>query len=135
MFSMTRGLRPSIVDVAQEIGDSLGRSNESEARRLAFHFVESFDTATADERRNMIAEEPPGTGDARFDALLAAVVEFVCARHASVAPAWVERPGRFLSTWWFVSGMPLLHADAIAHSPISFARRGVFVTEDALTYA
>ena len=131
---MIRG-RPSIVTVAQEIADSLRREEEAEARRLAFHFVESFDSATVGERRKMIMEEPPGTSDARFDALLAAIVEFVCARHSSLAPAWVDRSGRFLSTWWFVSGMRSLHANAIAHSPISFARRGIFVTEDALTYA
>lgn len=131
---MTSG-QSSIVTIAREIGDSLRRHEEAEARRLAFHFVESFDNATADERITMIAEEPLGTGDVRFDVLLAAVVEFVCARRSSVAPSWVDRPGRFLSEWWFVSGMPTLHANAIAHSPISFARRGIFITEDALTYA
>ena len=131
---MTSG-KSSIVTVAREIEDSLRRREEAEARRLAFHFVESFDNAPADERIKMIAEEPPGTGDARFDALLAAIVEFGCARHSGVAPSWVDRPGRFLSEWWFVSGMPTLHANAIAHSPISFARRGIFITEDALAYA
>lgn len=72
-------------------------------------------------------------GAVRFDALLAAIVEFVCTRHSGSAPSWVDRPGRFLSEWWFVSGMPTLHADAIAHSPMSFARRDIFITEDALT--
>jgi hypothetical protein len=129
------GELPSIANVAQEIANSLARHEEKEALRLAFHFVESFDTARPDERHKMIAKEPSGTGDARFDSLLAAIVEFVSARHSRVAPDWVERPGLFLSTWWFVSGMPTLHANAIAHSPISFARRGVFITEDALTYA
>ncbi len=52
-----------------------------------------------------------------------------------LAPAWVEDEYRFLDQWWFVSGIKSLHADAIAHSPISFARRGVFITAGALTYA
>jgi hypothetical protein len=34
-----------------------------------------------------------------------------------------------------VSGLRSLHADALVHSPISFARRGVFIAGDALTYA
>jgi len=83
----------------------------------------------------MVAEEPPTTGVARFDALVAATVEFACARHSNLPPKWVDSAERFLSRWWFVSGMPSLHANAIAHSPISFARRGIFLTEDALTYA
>lgn len=124
-----------MVDVAHEISRSLGRRDEAEARRLVFSFVESYDSATEEERTRMIVDEPSGTGDERFDALIAALVEFVCARHTRVAPSWVDKPSRFLDRWWFMSGMPSLHANAIAHSPISFARRGVFITEDALTYA
>jgi hypothetical protein len=127
--------RPSIGDVAGGIATSLRRREDAEALRIGFRFIESFDAATMEERHHMVAREPPTTGDDRFDALVAAVVEFACARHSSVAPTWVDDPKRFLSRWWFISGMSSLHANAIAHSPISFARRGVFVTEDALTYA
>jgi len=52
-----------------------------------------------------------------------------------VAPTWVNEPSRFLDTWWFVSELRSLHADALVHTPISFSRRGVFITGDALTYA
>ena len=127
--------RQSVAVVADDIRDSLRRHNEAEARRLAFHFVEEYDSATDDERQKMVGDEPPPTEDERFDALVAAVVEFSCARHSTPPPAWVDTPSRFLERWWFMSGMRSLHADAIAHSPISFARRGIFLTEDALTYA
>ena len=83
----------------------------------------------------MVETEPSSTGDPRFDTLIAAIVEFCCARDLRPPPIWVEDPGRFLERWWFVSGRRSLHADAIAHSPISFARRGVFITENALSYA
>jgi hypothetical protein len=126
---------PSIGEIALEIATALRESQEGEARRVAFRFIEIFDSAHVDERGQMVLPEPPPTGDDRYDALLAAIVEFACARHSMVAPSWVDDPDRFLAKWWFISGMLSLHADAIAHSPISFARRGVFVTEDALTYA
>ena len=71
----------------------------------------------------------------RYDALLAAIAEYLCAREGLLAPDWVEDPSRFLDQWWFVSGIQSLHADAIAHSPIAFARRGVFITAGALAYA
>jgi len=127
--------RPTIQDVAREVKSSLGRSQEAEARRLAFRFVELYDAATEAERVAMVTDAPEPAGDVRFDALLAGVIDFVCARHNAVPPGWVDDPERFLDAWWFVSGMRTLHADAIAHSPISFARRGVFLTENALTYA
>jgi hypothetical protein len=127
--------RASIRDIAREIGDSLRRGDDAEARRLAFRFVETYDGADSDERERIVADEPAATGDSRFDSLVAAIVEYSCARHLVPAPAWVEGSDRFLERWWFVSEMPTLHANAIAHSPISFARRGLFITEDALTYA
>jgi hypothetical protein len=126
--------RPSIGDVVGEVKRSLLRKDESEALRLCFHFVEVYDRASPAERERIVLSEPDLTGDERFDALAAAIVEFCCARQMARAPQWVESPHRFLDRWWFVSGMRSLHANAIAHSPISFARRGVFITENALTY-
>jgi hypothetical protein len=83
----------------------------------------------------MLSTSPASVGDRRYDALLAAIAEYLCARSGMLAPTWVEGEYRFLEQWWFVSGIKSLHADAIAHSPISFARRGVFITAGALTYA
>jgi len=127
--------RPSIADVARELGACLADGDESGALRLAFRCVELFERAPVDDRQDLVASEPVPTGDARFDALLAAISEYLCAREGLLAPTWVENPSRFLDQWWFVSGIHSLHADAIAHSPISFARRGVFITAGALAYA
>jgi hypothetical protein len=83
----------------------------------------------------MIEVAPLPTGDRRYDALLASLVEYSCVHHDMSPPAWVDDPGRFLEQWWFVSGVRSLHANAMVHSPISFKRRGVFIAEDSLTYA
>ncbi|HET9690949.1 MAG TPA: hypothetical protein VFP61_07330 [Acidimicrobiales bacterium] len=129
----------NIAGVASAIGASLlepgGPAGEAEARRLAFSFVETIDGASSEEVEALVAAPPATTGDHRFDALVAAVVEHACTKRSMPSPAWVNEPHRFLSTWWFMSEMPSLHADAIVHSPISFARRGVFITSGALTYA
>jgi hypothetical protein len=83
----------------------------------------------------MIQQEPPTTGDQRFDAFVAALVEYLCARDLASPPEWVDAPSRFLDTWWFMSGIRALHANAMVHSPISFKRHGVFIVEGSLTYA
>lgn len=67
--------------------------------------------------------------------MLAGIVEYACATHLVLAPAWVDAPEYFLDEFWFVSGVKSLHADAMMHGPISFKRRGVFLTQGALTYA
>ena len=115
--------------------EALAGGRASDAVRIAFKFVEYYDRASPPERFAMVQDEPAPVGDPRFDALLAAITEFSCARHLERVPAWAGESSRFLERWWFVSGLQSMHADAIAHSPISFARRGVFITEDALTYA
>jgi hypothetical protein len=126
---------PNIAQVGLEIGECLSEGDEAGALRLAFRCVEIFDRAPVDDRQSLVDPEPVSTGDARFDALLAAIAEYLCAREGLNAPTWVQDPSRFLDQWWFVSGIQSLHADAIVHSPISFARRGVFITAGALTYA
>ncbi len=83
----------------------------------------------------MVSTPPALVGDRRFDALFAAVAEYLCVGNNIPAPAWVEDECRFLQERWIVSGIRSLHADAIANSPGSFSRRGVFITEGALTYA
>jgi hypothetical protein len=127
--------RPSMADVAVEIGTWLAEGDDATALRLALRCVELFERAPVAERLDLVAHEPVSTGNARYDALLAAIAEYLCARQGVLAPDWVDDPSRFLDQWWFVSGIRSLHADAIANSPISFARRGVFVTAGALTYA
>jgi hypothetical protein len=126
---------PTIAEVGAEVAICLAEHDEDSARRLAFRFVEQFDKADEIDRRRMVDIAPLQTGDRRYDALLAALVEYSCVRHGLSAPAWVDDPSRFLEECWFVSGMRSLEANAVVHSAISFKRRGVFITEDALTYA
>jgi hypothetical protein len=126
---------PTIAEVGAEVTDCLAQNDEDSARRLAFRFVEQFDKADEIDRRRMVGVAPLPTGDRRYDALLASLVEYCCVHHDMSPPAWVNDPSRFLEEWWFVSGVQSLHANAVVHSPISFKRRGVFITEDSLTYA
>ena len=127
----------TIDEVACQIREALSNDGQGEAtaRRLAFSFVEEFDRAGASDRLAMVTERPMPTSDPRYDALLAGLVEHLCARWEVAIPAWVEDPERFIVPWWFVSGLKRLHAAALAESPISLARRGVFLTANALSYA
>jgi len=122
-------------ELAEEIGESLVKGEPDAAKRLAFRFLERFDKSDWESRRRMAAETPLTTGSPRFDALLAGIVEYAFASHGTVPPSWVDDDSFFLKEWWFVSGMVSLHADALVHSPISLARRGVFITQGALEYA
>lgn len=127
----------TIGEVARLVREALAPTGrgEAEARRLAFGVVAAFDSASPVQRREMVDVRPDSTGDVRYDALLAALVEHLCARWRIPTPTWVDDPDRFVEPWWFVSGLNRLHASALAQSPISFARRGVFICDGALAYA
>lgn len=129
----------SLAETAQAIKASLAGADraraESESLRLAFSFIEVYERAPVLDRVHLLDNCPEPVGDPRFDALLAALAEHLCAQYGSESPAWVGDANRFLDTWWFVAGMKSLEADAFVHSPISFARRGVFLADGALSYA
>jgi hypothetical protein len=128
----------SLRQTARAIKETLSESGvirgQPEAIRLAFAFIEEYERSQPSERSLLVKDRPESVGDPRFDALLAAVAEHVCVEHGDEIPGWAESPDRFLDRWWFVAGLRSLEADALMNSPISFARRGVFITGDALTY-
>ena len=126
---------PDIQDVATEVGQCLTKVDTSSAFRVIARFLEFYDKADWPTRERMVLPRPDSTGSERYDAMLGGIVEYACATHRVLAPSWVNDPQFFLDEFWFVSGMKSLHADAIVHSPISFKRRGVFLTQGALTYA
>ena len=79
---------------------------------------------------DLISEPPPSTQDPRWDALIAATVEYVADQRDTTVPAWTEQEWRRCEEWYF-SGIAELSEQERADSPEPFARRGVFlVTED-----
>lgn len=125
----------SVRELSDEVSECLAKGDSNGATRLTLRFLERYDKSDWETRNRVTSEPPLTTGSDRYDALLAGIVEFACASHGVVAPSWVNEDPYFLSEWWFVSGIASLHADALVHSPISLARRGVFVTQGALEYA
>ena len=126
---------PTVDDVAQDAAALLHEDDEALARRTIYRFIEHYDNASWDERSEMVAHQPRPIGSQRLDALLAGCVEFSCATHGLAAPGWVNAPQYFLDQFWFVAGVRALEADAMANSPISFARRAIFLNRHSLTYA
>ncbi len=79
---------------------------------------------TSAERRAFFAA-PTTTGDQRWDAMLAGVVEEVALDRGLRVPGWTR--GHALPRFWFVGSSPGLQAYAFAHSPMSLQVRGVLV--------
>jgi hypothetical protein len=64
----------------------------------------------------------------------AALAEHLARRDGWERPRWAVEPWRKAQPWWFVTPRRL-HARALVESPLSFHKRGVFITSGALDRA
>ncbi|OGH56281.1 MAG: hypothetical protein A3G34_06275 [Candidatus Lindowbacteria bacterium RIFCSPLOWO2_12_FULL_62_27] len=83
----------------------------------------------------LIADEPPPTGNAAYDAYLAAVAETAAARFDWNPPAWVDHKSRFLPAPYFANAPAGMRIYLLQASPGPFRRRNIFVDKDAVTGA
>jgi transcriptional regulator with XRE-family HTH domain len=120
----------SLAELARTIGEDLQEGRERDALRLLFGFADDFRGSSRPGRIALLRDDPPLTGDARFDAALAGVAEFFAAQGAIVAPGWVDGPSRFVEPWWFVASRRAFHAYTLANTPALFARHGVFIARE-----
>ena len=126
---MRRGAA-SLSELAEQIRSDLAAADEQSALRLIFGFADDFRGSSRAGKVALIADEPPATGDPRFDAALAGVAEFFAAEGGIQASEWVNRPERFVEPWWFVASRPAFHAYTLANTPAVFARHGVFLARE-----
>ena len=125
----------SLAELALTIGEDLEQGRDRDALRLLFGFADDFRGSSRPGRIALLRDEPPPTGDARFDAALAGVAELFAAEAAIAAPAWVNGPGRFVEPWWFVASRPEFHAYTLANTPAVLARHGVFMAREVFDRA
>jgi hypothetical protein len=102
-------------------------------------FVDSFDLAnTDDDKFASIEREPNLTGDARLDALVGAIAEYLAKqRRLGRVPHWVCGPARRLAEPWFTaeSPSPAMREYLTFSSPGEFSSRNIFTEERPLRRA
>jgi len=83
----------------------LAGADESLRWRLVTEFLEEYRWEPPDGRVGLLADEPAGTGDERWDVFLAALAEHLAARDGHAAPFWAESRTlrRFLVSLQFTS--------------------------------
>jgi hypothetical protein len=130
---MSFALPPSIAQLAAEL---VSEPSEETRWRLLLGFLDEYQQTDRGEHDSALCDEPGLTGDARWDVMLAAVAEHLAYQDDISAPSWVRKPGREWagSVWWVVP-LPSARPWALAHSPASFRRRGIFLHPDDLSVA
>lgn len=116
-----------------DIADSIA---QAESERTRWRMFLEFRRGAAEAGRAalpLIEDEPANTGDARYDALLAAAAEDVAARYGTPSPLWTITTERFLPTAWWVSDLPSARAYALVGTPAAFRRRGIYIDRYDIT--
>lgn len=94
--------------------------------KLVWEFLEEYRWESAETQVRLIRAEPSSTGSERWDALLAALAEHLCAQHDLAAPEWTEP--RVLRQAWFPAELAIQRADALVWAPAAFRKHGVYLS-------
>jgi hypothetical protein len=102
-------------------------------------FLDSFYIeASAEARLTMLAGEPPLSGDARLDALLGAIGEYLAKQHRLArVPPWVGDPRRVLVEPWFTGADDSdgMREYLAVSSPAEFIHHNIFTEPTPLRRA
>lgn len=125
------GYRPmTLADLARYLAAT---ADEETAWKLVWEFLEEYKWEPADVQVSLLQEEPPPVGDERWDVLLAALAEHLCAQHDLAPPAWAEP--RVLRRPWFPAELKIHRVDALVWAPAAFRKHGVYLSANDLTSA
>ena len=110
-----------------DLGRRLARVDDAKTRwKLVWEFLEEDRWEPDDVQPSLLLDEPPITGDERWDALLAALAEHLTAQHDLAAPEWAEI--RVLQQPWFPAELAAQRADALVWAPAAFRKHGVYLS-------
>lgn len=105
----------------------LARTADAKVRwKLVWEFLEEYRWEPAEDQLPLLLEEPPLTGDERWDTLLAALAEYLAARHDAAPPPWAEF--RVLRRPWFPAELQIQRAEALVWAPAAFRKHGVYLS-------
>jgi hypothetical protein len=131
----------SAVATANRIRDLLVRAEgegwsqaqrEDAALRAVVDFKDALQSASADNFTHLVSTPPGLTGDTRWDAFIAAVVEDEAATRTVATPRWTDEKTRFTRPLWYLSDNRELHAWELATAPGAFVRHGILAAKQEL---
>jgi hypothetical protein len=126
--------RSNAKETAKSIGQTLAANNEHRAFLTWLVLLDDLKAVTSVRLVELIQDPPTTTGNSRYDALIAGLVEYVCLTKGVAPPTWVDDPWR-TTEGWCISGISDLAEIERKESPPPFSKRGVYLVEQSLTRA
>ncbi|MEO7980585.1 MAG: helix-turn-helix transcriptional regulator [Sporichthyaceae bacterium] len=123
--------RPA-VEVGADIAGHLARQDFDRAFREVIQLSDDLARATRDVRVALVVTPPASTGDRRFDALLAGVVEHHLRKGRLPIPGWLRQSWRSLELPWHVDDNPFTQDLSAKDSLPGPLRHGVVLAASEL---
>lgn len=123
---------PPIAEFAPFIAQALLEDRRQSALRLFIQINDNLQACAPEQKIEMATDEPPLTGHAGYDALLAGLVEYHFIRSRLPLPKWVLESTRSLQSPWYFEEHPLDKEFIQISTPECFAHRNVFIRESEL---
>ena len=109
-----------------QLASRLARTADLKIRwKLVWEFLEEYRWEPAGAQFSLLREEPPCTGDERWDTLFAALAEHLAAQLDLAPPGWAD--SRVLRRPWFPAELEVQRADALVWAPAAFRKHGVYL--------
>jgi 8-oxo-dGTP pyrophosphatase MutT (NUDIX family) len=121
--------RGSAANRAEGCVEAILAGNEDTAFRWCIQLSDDLKAVGPGRLAELVAEAPELTGEIRYDALIAAIVENACEAAGVVAPSWVGEPARTMEpgSVWYTGNFRFLHEEALATALPAFKAHGAFV--------
>ena len=113
----------TLADLARHVAEAI---DEKIRWKLLWEFLEEYRWELAKLQPNLVQQEPPATGDERWDTLFAALAEHLNAEHDLAPPGWAD--GRVLRKPWFPARLKVQRTDALVQAPAAFRKHGVYLS-------
>lgn len=127
--------RAGTAAVSEEVRAQLDQGRPEAALRAVWQLAANLQAVDPALRVALCVAAPAPTGDERFDALIAGVVDHLLSDAGLPRPVWLDEPSRFLAEPWDVEPVPALQAAARASTPDRLAAHGVYLDAAELVNA
>jgi transcriptional regulator with XRE-family HTH domain len=116
--------RTTAAGAALAVRQAIGNHDDEAAYRSVIQLADDLASEESAERVALCVTPPPATGDERYDAFIAGIVEHRLSENELPLPRWVPT-APYLSAPWFVDEWG--GDDAVAATPEALRLRGVII--------
>ena len=121
--------KPTVAEFALTIGQSVQDKKFSRVFRLMIQLSDTLDCVEPEICVALCASPAPTTGDERYDALLAGVVEYSLSKRRLPVPQWVCEEKRVLPKRWVVDQYATDLSAVAKVTPRAFLKHNVVIDE------